>query len=254
MSSTTLSIRSKADLLALYRQDDRVARITDALKPDSARVQISGTVGSSQALIASSVIAKHPGVYVFVLTDREEAAYFMNDLEALEVQPTGTSKGATVPKGIDRLFYPAPMRSPYDAEGHHDGERVTRTEVLEALMSSTALGQTAPLVIITYPDALVPLVVAKEVMQKNTLAIKRGEELPIDTLEEWFQETGFQRVEFVYEPGQFSIRGGIVDVFSYGNDRPYRIELYGDCAPFRPAGPADRGALGRSGDRARPAG
>lgn len=228
MSSTTLSIRSKADLLALYHNDARVARITDALRPDSARVQISGTVGSSQALIASSVIAQLPGVHVFVLTDREEAAYFMNDLEALELQPTGTSKGAPAPKGVDRLFFPAPMRSPYDAEGHHDGERVTRTEVLEALMSSTALGQTAPLVIITYPDALVPLVVAKEVMQKNTLAIKRGEELPIDTLEEWLQETGFQRVEFVYEPGQFSIRGGIVDVFSYGNDRPYRIELYGD--------------------------
>ena len=84
------------------------------------------------------------------------------------------------------------------------------------------------MVIVTYPEALVPLVVAKEVMQKNTLAIKRNEELPIDTLEEWLHETGFTRVEFVYEPGQFSIRGGIVDVFSYGNDKPYRIELYGD--------------------------
>jgi transcription-repair coupling factor (superfamily II helicase) len=84
------------------------------------------------------------------------------------------------------------------------------------------------LVIVTYPEALVPLVVAKEVMQKNTLAIKRNEELPIDTLQEWLEETGFTRVEFVYEPGQFSIRGGIVDVFSYGNDKPYRIELYGD--------------------------
>jgi transcription-repair coupling factor (superfamily II helicase) len=65
-------------------------------------------------------------------------------------------------------------------------------------------------------------------MQKNTLAIKRNEELPIDTLEEWLHETGFERVEFVYEPGQFSVRGGIVDIFSYGNDKPYRIELYGD--------------------------
>ena len=84
------------------------------------------------------------------------------------------------------------------------------------------------LVLITYPDALVPLVVGKEEMQKNTLAIKRSEELPIDTLEEWLHETGFTRVEFVYEPGQFSIRGGIVDVFSYGSDKPYRIELFGD--------------------------
>ncbi|MBL7986378.1 MAG: transcription-repair coupling factor, partial [Flavobacteriales bacterium] len=64
--------------------------------------------------------------------------------------------------------------------------------------------------------------------EEHTLWIKRNEEVPIDTLEEWFEETGFTRVEFVYEPGQFSIRGGIVDVFSYGNDKPYRIELYGD--------------------------
>jgi transcription-repair coupling factor (superfamily II helicase) len=70
--------------------------------------------------------------------------------------------------------------------------------------------------------------VGKETMQKNTLTIKRNEELPIDTLEEWLHETGFTRVEFVYEPGQFSVRGGIVDVFSYGSDKPYRIELYGD--------------------------
>jgi transcription-repair coupling factor (superfamily II helicase) len=84
------------------------------------------------------------------------------------------------------------------------------------------------LAIVTYPEALVPLVVGKETMRKNTLAIKRNEELPIDTLEEWLHETGFERVEFVYEPGQFSVRGGIVDVFSYGNDKPYRIELYGD--------------------------
>jgi transcription-repair coupling factor (superfamily II helicase) len=71
-------------------------------------------------------------------------------------------------------------------------------------------------------------VIGKEEMAKNTLTIKRNEELPIDTLMEWLEETGFSRVEFVYEPGQYSIRGGIVDVFSYGSDKPYRIELYGD--------------------------
>jgi transcription-repair coupling factor (superfamily II helicase) len=95
--------------------------------------------------------------------------------------------------------------------------------VLESLMKKPD-----QLTIVTYPEALVPLVVGKERMQKNTLAIKRNEELPIDTLEEWLHETGFERVEFVYEPGQFSVRGGIVDIFSYGNDKPYRIELYGD--------------------------
>jgi len=227
------SLTSLPDLLTLYRNDPRVARIAEGLQPDSARVQIAGTIGSAQALIAASVIDRTPGVHVFVLTDKEEAAYFINDLEALRgisrtVDQTG--KPSADRKHDDLFFYPAPSRSAYDSEGHHDGERVTRTEVLEVLMKQREGDDQRhkSLVIVTYPEALVPLVVAKEVMQKNTLAIKRNEELPIDTLQEWLEETGFTRVEFVYEPGQFSIRGGIVDVFSYGNDKPYRIELYGD--------------------------
>ncbi|MBK9194742.1 MAG: transcription-repair coupling factor [Flavobacteriales bacterium] len=211
---------SLPDLLTLFRNDSRVARIAEGLQPANTRVQIAGTIGSSQALIAASVIERTKGVHVFVLTDKEEAAYFINDLEALR----GKDKEArNAKKDEDMLFYPAPSRSPYDPDGHHDGERVSRTEVLEVLMKKPE-----HLIIVTYPDALVPLVVGREVMQKNTLSIKRNEELPIDTLEEWLLETGFSRVEFVYEPGQFSVRGGIVDVFSYGSDKPYRIELYGD--------------------------
>ncbi|MBK7754418.1 MAG: transcription-repair coupling factor, partial [Flavobacteriales bacterium] len=197
-----------------------MARIAEGLQAANARVQIAGTIGSSQALIAASVIDRMKGVHVFVLTDKEEAAYFINDLEALR----GKDKDArNAKKEEDMLFYPAPSRSPYDPDGHHDGERVSRTEVLEVLMKKPE-----HLIIVTYPDALVPLVVGKETMVKNTLTVKRSEELPIDTLEEWLLETGFSRVEFVYEPGQFSVRGGIVDVFSYGSDKPYRIELYGD--------------------------
>ncbi|MFZ1692234.1 MAG: transcription-repair coupling factor [Flavobacteriales bacterium] len=227
---------SLPDLLSLYRSDARVARVADGLREKAARVQIAGTIGSAQALIAASVMERTGGVHVFVLTDKEEAAYFINDLEALKGKDEsgklkaekGRSDGAQRGEDENLFFYPAPSRTPYDPEGHHDGERVSRTEVLEVLMSSATLEWTAPLVIVTYPEALVPLVVAKEVMQKNTLAIKRNEELPIDTLQEWLEETGFTRVEFVYEPGQYSIRGGIVDVFSYGSDKPYRIELYGD--------------------------
>ncbi|HMQ77265.1 MAG TPA: transcription-repair coupling factor [Flavobacteriales bacterium] len=245
---------SLPDLLSLYRSDARVARVADGLREKAARVQIAGTVGSSQAFIANAVIEQHGGVHVFVLTDREEAAYFMNDMEALAGGTAPRSSGAPVASThrVDQrattqlFFYPAPSRSAYDPEGHHDGERVTRTEVLEALMKVNSEWRMAngadahspftnshspftnKLIIITYPDALVPLVMGKEEMAKNTLTVKRNEELPIDTLQEWLEETGFSRVEFVYEPGQYSIRGGIVDVFSYGSDKPYRIELYGD--------------------------
>ena len=247
-----MALTSLPDLLTLYRNDPRVARIAEGLQPASARVQIAGTIGSAQALIATSVIDRVKGVHVFVLTDKEEAAYFINDLEALR----GRDKEArNAKKDEDMLFYPAPSRSPYDPDGHHDGERVSRTEVLEVLMKSRDGNDEAlrraqrdsPLVIVTYPEALVPLVVGREVMQKNTLSIKRNEELPIDTLEEWLLETGFTRVEFVYEPGQFSVRGGIVDIFSYGSDKPYRIELYGDTVesvrrfdPQDPRSQADR--------------
>ena len=215
-----MSLTSLPDLLSLFRNDARVARVAEGLQPANARVQIAGTIGSSQALIAASVIDRMKGVHVFVLTDKEEAAYFMNDLEALRSKDKDIRNAK---KDEDMLFYPAPSRSPYDPDGHHDGERVSRTEVLEVLMRKPA-----HLVIVTYPEALVPLVVGQETLVKNTLTVKRSEELPIDTLEEWLHETGFSRVEFVYEPGQFSIRGGILDVFSYGNDKPYRIELYGD--------------------------
>ena len=214
------SMTSLPDLLSLYRSDPRVARVTDGLRAQAARVQIAGTIGSAQALIANAVIERLGGVHVFVLTDKEEAAYFINDLEALRNKEKDARYAK---KEEDLLFYPAPSRSPYDPEGHHDGERVSRTEVLEALMKKPER-----LILITYPEALVPLVMGKEEMAKNTLTVKRNEELPIDTLEEWLHETGFSRVEFVYEPGQFSIRGGIVDVFSYGSDKPYRIELFGD--------------------------
>ncbi|MGB3527383.1 MAG: transcription-repair coupling factor [Flavobacteriales bacterium] len=217
-SASTNAVRQLSDLLELYRADPRITRIAESLREKSARVQIAGTVGSAQALIANAVMAHTPGVHVFVLNDREEAAYFMNDLEALRAS-LSPGEGP----GVRAFFFPAPSRTPYDPDGHHDGERVSRTEVLELLMKKPEM-----LAIVTYPEALVPLVVAKETMAKNTLTIKRGEELPIDTLEEWMQETGFARVEFVYEPGQFSIRGGIVDIFSYGSDKPFRIELYGD--------------------------
>jgi transcription-repair coupling factor (superfamily II helicase) len=222
---TSLPVRNTVDLLSLYRSDTRVSSVADGLREKAARVHVAGTIGSAQAFIANAVIEQRGGVHVFVLTDREEAAYFLNDLEALRNKD---KDGRHAKKEEDLFFYPAPSRSAYDPEGHHDGERVTRTEVMEALMSSTSPGRSTPLVIITYPDALIPLVIGKEEMQKNTLTVKRNEELPIDTLMEWLEETGFSRVEFVYEPGQYSIRGGIVDVFSYGSDKPYRIELYGD--------------------------
>ena len=206
-----MSLTSLPDLHSFYANDVRCIEAVKALATPHARLVLGGLVGSGRGLTSHAISERVGGTHVFILNDREEAAYFLNDLQALKVKD-------------GRMFlYPAPSRSPYDPEGHHDGERVSRTEVLEVLMKKPDR-----LTIVTYPDALVPLVMGREELKKNTLTIKRNEEVSIDTLEEWLHETGFARVEFVYEPGQFSVRGGIVDVFSYGSDKPYRIELFGD--------------------------
>jgi hypothetical protein len=122
------TITSLPDLLTLYRNDPRVARIAEGLQPDSARVQIAGTIGSSQALIAASVIDRMKGVHVFVLTDKEKrrtssmtwrpcAAYLGQVDQPGNLPPTASTTTC--------FFYPAPSRSAYDSEGHHDGERVS---------------------------------------------------------------------------------------------------------------------------------
>ncbi|MEZ4737795.1 MAG: transcription-repair coupling factor [Flavobacteriales bacterium] len=220
-----MSITSLPDLLSLFSNDPRCDDAALALGPAHARVHIEGLIGSGRSLTAHVIAERCGGTHVFILNDKEEAAYFMNDLEALRATK-GKSEAGSKGAQHETLFFPAPSRSPYDPEGHHDGERVSRTEVLEELMSTSS--SSVPRSIVTYAEAMAPLVVGREAMQKNTLAVKRGEDLPIDTLEEWLLETGFTRVEFVYEPGQFSVRGGIIDIYSYGNDKPYRIELFGD--------------------------
>ncbi|MCB9165601.1 MAG: hypothetical protein H6592_14400, partial [Flavobacteriales bacterium] len=146
-----MQLTSLPDLLSLYRADARVARVADGLREKAARVQLAGTIGSAQALIAHSVIEQRRGVHVFVLTDKEEAAYFMNDLEALGKRESDEVRKRRGEKEKQRgeevwkrkndqeiFFFPAPSRSPYDPEGHHDGDRVSRTEVLEALMSKSS--------------------------------------------------------------------------------------------------------------------
>jgi len=222
MKPTTLP-----ELLTLFANDTRCIDAAQALSSPHARIDLVGLLGSGRTLTAHVISEKVGGTHVFILNDKEDAAYFMNDLETLrsETREKG-EKGDHRTK--DLLFFPAPSRSPYDPDGHHDGERVSRTEVLEVLMNPALEHGDSNFVIVTYAEALVPLVVGQESMEKNTLTIQRNEELPIDTLEKWLQTAGFTRVEFVYEPGQFSVRGGIVDIFSYGNDNPYRIELFGD--------------------------
>lgn len=184
---------------------------TAALLSDSGkRIHWKGLVGSSRGASATTLSSQVPGHHLFILNDKEEAAYFLNDLESL------------FPEDKRILFYPASYHVPYQLEETDNANVVSRAEVLERINSGSNAW------IVTYPQALFEKVPTSKNLAKNTMKVEVGKTYSIDFLNELLLEYQFERVEFVYEPGQFSIRGGIVDVFSFSNDLPFRIEFFGD--------------------------
>lgn len=171
----------------------------------------AGLVGSSKAVCAASVAQQAPGNHIFILHDKEQAAYFLNDLQGLYTEEQQSI-----------LFYPASYRVPYETEKTDNANVVARAEVLEKI-SNGKNGW-----IVTYPKALFERIPSQKSLHKYTLKLEVGKAYSIDFINETLLELNFERVDFVYEPGQFSIRGGIVDVFSFSNDEPYRIEFFGD--------------------------
>lgn len=196
--------------LNIFKQYTPVDDIANALQQAEIRIHLKGLVGSSRALLASAVATQVPGHHLFVLEDKEAAAYFLNDLENL------------FPDHTNILFYPASYRSPYQFEETDNANVVARAEVLEKINNGTNTW------IVSYPQALFEKVPTQQKLASNTLKVERGRSYSLDFMNELLLEYGFERVDFVYEPGQFAIRGGIVDVFSFANDQPFRIEFFGD--------------------------
>lgn len=192
---------------AKLRQIDETAL---ALSQGNVRVHWKGLVGSAKSLTSIGVAQQVPGNHLFILNDKEEAAYFLNDLEGL------------FPDDKRVLFFPASYRVPYQLEETDNANVVTRAEVLERISGGSNAW------IVTYPEALFEKVPTQKNLVKNTLKVEIGKNYSIDFINELLLEYQFERVDFVYEPGQFSIRGGIVDVFSYANDFPFRIEFFGE--------------------------
>ncbi|WP_410528261.1 hypothetical protein [Sphingobacterium sp. T2] len=148
--------------------------------------------------------------YLFILPTHEDAAYFQSDLEsAFEKQV---------------LFFPSSYRKPFDFTQLDSTHVLQRAETLSALNHTSEL----PKMVVTYPEAVAEKVINRQDLEKNTLTITQNTKLSIDFINEFLYEYDFERVDFVYEPGQFAIRGGIVDIFSFSNDLPYRIEFFGD--------------------------
>lgn len=201
---------STQNIVNQYQQSSNISQITRAFKQEKNHFQITNLVGSSLSFVISETFKSSEKPYLLIFNDKEEAAYYLNDLEQLLGE-----------KNV--LFYPGSYRRPYQIEEVDNANVLLRSEVLNRINS-----QKKAAIIVTYPAALFEKVVTKKELEKNTLKVTVGESLSLDFVNELLFEYKFKRVDFVTEPGDFSVRGGIVDVFSFSNDEPYRIEFFGD--------------------------
>ncbi|RDK88253.1 transcription-repair coupling factor [Marinirhabdus gelatinilytica] len=211
---------SKTLVHSLFEQSSALGKLRGAIAssekntplapPTKGEIRVSGLVGSATSFIISEAFKTAEKPFLFILNDKEEAAYHLNDLENLLGEDTV-------------LFYPGSYRRPYQIEETDNANVLLRSEVLNRINS-----RRKPAIIVTYPEALFEKVVTKKELEKNTLKLSVGEEVSIDFVNEVLFEYKFKRTDFVTEPGEFSVRGGILDVFSFSNDEPYRIEFFGD--------------------------
>ena len=201
---------SKQEIVNQYQESVKVKQILNEIQKDKNQIQITNLVGSSVSFVISETFKKDEKSYLLIFNDKEEAAYHLNDLEQLLDQ-----------KRV--LFYPGSYRRPYQIDETDNANVLMRSEVLNRINS-----RKKPVIIVTYPEALFEKVVTKKDLEKNTLKLAVSEKVSLDFVNEILFEYNFNRVDFVTEPGDFSVRGGIIDVFSFSNDEPFRIEFFGD--------------------------
>jgi transcription-repair coupling factor (superfamily II helicase) len=202
-----MDLRNFKAIFANLKQIDATA---DQLQYSESKIHWKGLACSARALCASQLASQVPGNHLFILGDKEEAAYFLNDLQNL------------FPDEKQVVFYPASYRTPYQFEETDNANVVSRAEVLEKINNGSNTW------IVTYPQALFEKVPTQQKLTDNTMRVEKGKTYSLDFMNELLLEYGFERVDFVYEPGQFAIRGGILDVFSFANDLPFRVEFFGD--------------------------
>ena len=197
-------------LLNIYQEDERTRRIITALQSETpARLQLTGIVGAQDSFVLSGTFKADPRPHLVIANDKEEAAYLQNNLSNL-----------LSPKPV--RFFPDSFKRPMYFEELNNTSVLQRTETINRITQSSKNEE----IVVSYPEALFEKVVAPKVLEESRLEIKVEEKVDVEFLIEVLTEYGFNREEFVYEPGQFSIRGGIIDIFSYGNEYPYRVELF----------------------------
>ena len=200
---------SKSDIISIYDKSPKIALLESTFAARQ-KSQMTGLVGSSLSFVMHSLFKKADLPFLILFNNKEDAAYYLNDLEQL----INTE---------DVLFYPSSYRRPYQIEETDNANVLLRAEVLNRINS-----RKKPAIIVSYAEAIFEKVVTRKELEKNTLKLSVEDKLSIDFINETLFEYNFKRVDFVTEPGEFSVRGGIIDVFSFSNDNPYRIEFFGN--------------------------
>jgi transcription-repair coupling factor (superfamily II helicase) len=195
-------------LLDFFTESVSLKRLKKLLNNNTPSIFYSGSIGSSLAIDFINIIEDSKKNNLFIFSDKEEASYFINDLEKISKKEV--------------FFYPASYRRPYQIEETENTNVLQRAEVLNKLNSKKNT------IVITYSEALFEKVISKKELRKQTISLKVNQRLEAEEFEKNLINLNFKSTNFVTDPGQFSVRGGIIDIFSYASEHPIRIELIGD--------------------------
>lgn len=202
---------TREELLGIFSKKPQVQSVENLLSaPAAHRIHLRGFAGSAGALFAASVAGKSAQTHIFILNDKEEAAYFQNNLDNV------LGENAS-------LLFPASYKKTFLVDEPDNANVLQRAEVLNRINKSSS-GQ----LIVTYPEAIAEKVVTKKNLEQNSIDLKVKEKVSIDFINEFLQHHGFEFTDFVAQAGEYSVRGGIIDIYSFANELPYRVELSGD--------------------------
>lgn len=204
-------------LTNLYSKSELVTALQQSLSGQLSRAHIKGMCGSLTSVTAATYFLNAPHTNLLIIAnDKEEAYYRLNDIETLLHANEDDSENRQV------MLFPTTYRKPYQTEDVDNANVLQRSEVIKQLNSGRRL------IVVTYPDALAEKIVSPKILTKHSLVLTQGCSYGMDFVNDMLQEYNFERVDFVVNPGQYALRGGIIDIFSYSSENPYRVEFFDD--------------------------
>ena len=199
-------------VLQLYERDSRLKSLAaGVLLPGPGYFHLTGLSGSAPAFVGATIWNSADVNHLFILNDKEEAAYFHNDLEQLT-------------QALDLFYFPDSFKKTGQFQEFNSSHSMLRTEALMKLTGKHVHKK----ILVSYPEALFEKVAGNTAYNANMVHVKVGETLKVDELLQKLVTWGFEHSDFVYGPGQYAVRGGILDIYSFGNEKPYRFELFGE--------------------------